>query len=96
MDYRSAEQRHRYEVFRKGLAGAAAHDQGMGILAERHSPGELARVLATLLDGVAVQVVFAPDQWPASEQRRVVDGYLESLAAPITTWGPTSRMRTRK
>lgn len=96
MDYRSAEQRYRYEVFRKGLAGAAAHDQGMGILVERHSPGELARVLATLLEGVAVQVVFAPDQWPASEQRRVVGGYLESLAAPITTWGPTSRMRTRK
>lgn len=92
----TAEQRHRYEVFRKGLTQAAAHDQEIGILSAHHSPAELARVLATLLDGVAVQVVFAPDQWPASQQRRVVEGYLESLAPQRGVSGPKARTSTRQ
>ncbi len=92
----AAEQRHRYEVFRKGLAEAVAHDQDVHVLAGGHSAEELGRVLATLLDGVAVQAVFAPDEWPASQQRRVVEGYLASLAPSSATASYGSHRRRTK
>lgn len=77
----AAEQVHRYEVFRKGLAEAVARDQEVGFLAYGHAPDVVARQLATLLDGVAVQAVFAPQQWPEAEQRRLIEGYLNALAS---------------
>ena len=80
-DELAAEQEHRYDVFRKGLAEAVTHDQDTGFLARGHSADVVARYLATLLDGVAVQAVFAPGQWPQDEQRRVVEGYLRALDA---------------
>ncbi len=92
----AAEQRHRYEVFRKGLAEAAAHDQEAQILTNGHPADDVGRVLATLLDGVAVQAVFAPEEWPASQQRRVVEGYLTSLAVPPEAKSSDSRRRSRK
>lgn len=75
----AAEQRHRYETFRAGLEEAVQADQGAGRIAPDMDPAELARHLATLLDGIAVQVVFAPDMWPPEEQRRLVGRYLVAL-----------------
>ncbi len=88
----AAEQEHRYDVFRKGLAEAVTRDQETGLLARGHSADVVARHLATLLDGVAVQAVFAPEQWPQVEQRRVVEGYLQALDAshPAITGGSCS------
>jgi AcrR family transcriptional regulator len=75
----AAEQRHRYETFRSGLEEAVRADQAAGLISCDVTAADLARQLATLLDGIAVQVVFAPDIWPPEEQRRLVAGYLASL-----------------
>lgn len=77
----AAEQRHRYETFRVGLEDAVRSDQAAGRIAPDIPPAYVARQLATLLDGIAVQVVFAPDMWPPAEQRRMVADHLAGLAA---------------
>lgn len=86
----AAEQRYRYETFRSGLEEAVRTDQAGGRITREVDSAELARHLATLLDGIAVQVVFAPDIWPPEEQRRVVGRYLASLD-PRTKTGAARR-----
>jgi hypothetical protein len=75
----AAEQRRRYELFRAGLVDAVRLDQAAGLLRSDIDPDEAARHLATLLDGIAVQVVFAPDLWPPEVQLRMVRGHLDVL-----------------
>ncbi len=96
----AAEQRHRYETFRAGLEEAVRADQAAGLITSDLPPAEVARQLATLLDGIAVQVVFAPDMWPPDEQRRLVAGYLAGLGWPdrhpaAGRHGPAPRSRNR-
>jgi AcrR family transcriptional regulator len=76
----AAEQRYRYEVFRTGLEEAVRHDQAAGHFPAALSAEDVARGLATLLDGIAVQAVFAPDLWPPDQQRGLVTSYLAGLA----------------
>lgn len=45
-------------------------------------PGE-ARRLLTLLIGMAVQVLFDPEDWPASRQHALIDEELQKLDAPV-------------
>jgi AcrR family transcriptional regulator len=89
----AAEQRYRYEVFRTGLEDAVRHDQRAGRIPPGVSAEDVARHLASLLDGIAVQVVFAPDLWPPDEQRRLVTAYLAGLegGSPSATREPHAR-----
>ena len=77
----AAEQRRRYEIFRSGLQEAVEVDRSAGRLPADVPAADVARQLATLLDGIAVQAVFAPDLWPPDEQRRLVQVYLSPLRA---------------
>jgi len=47
-----------------------------------------ARRLLTLLIGIAVQVLFDPEDWPASRQHALIDAELKKLYAPVR--GPRS------
>jgi AcrR family transcriptional regulator len=42
-----------------------------------------ARRLLTLLIGMAVQVLFDPEDWPASRQHALIDAELKKLYAPV-------------
>lgn len=77
----AAEQRHRYETFRTGLEDAVRADQAGGVIVADVPAGYIARQLATLLDGIAVQVVFAPEMWPPADQHRLISGFLAPLRA---------------
>ena len=73
------EQRRRYELFRAGLERAVRAEQAAGRIAIGVDAEHESRLLATLVDGIAVQALFAPEQWPPDVQRRVIADHLASL-----------------
>lgn len=79
-DVLADEQRHRYEVFTTGLVHALGAEAAAGRLRPGLDLVHEARRLATVIDGIAVQALFAPAVWPAATQRRVVDEHLATLS----------------
>ena len=77
----AAEQRYRYEVFTLGLSQAVEAAKYDGNLRRDVDAPQTARYLAALLDGIAVQAMFAPELWPREEQRRFIVEHLRPLRA---------------
>jgi len=78
----AAAQHDRQLGFAETIEGALAAEvvagrlpPGLDLLTEGHR-------LVALVNGVAGQAVFAPERWPAEEQRRVLAEHLASLAVP--------------
>lgn len=85
----SEAQRQRHEHFQHDLEAALRVERAAGRVARHRDLTHEARRLITVLDGIAVQVVFEPAAWPPAEQRRVVAEHLRTLRP-----GPSAR-RTR-
>ena len=98
----SEAQRQRHEHFQHDLEQALRVEREHGRLAPGRDLAHEARRLITVLDGVAVQVVFEPRAWPPDEQRRIVDEHLRGLRADAparrarTARPPTATARTRR
>jgi AcrR family transcriptional regulator len=75
------EQRRRYDEFCGSLRTAVRTEQQAGRLPAHLRPADEARRLAALLDGIAVQAIFAPTLWPPATQRRFVADHLATLQA---------------
>ncbi len=80
-DELAAEQRRRYDEFCTSLRSAVRAEQRAGRLPAHLRPADEARRLAALLDGIAVQAVFAPTLWPPATQRRFVADHLTALGS---------------
>jgi len=78
----SAAQRERHDRFHADLVQALTVERAQGRLRAGLDLRHEALRLITVLDGVAVQVVFEPERWPARKQRRIVDDHLAPLRAP--------------
>lgn len=78
-DALSAAQRDRHGRFHADLVRALAVERAAGRLRAGLDLRHEALRLITVLDGIAVQVVFEPDRWPARKQRRMVDEHLAPL-----------------
>ncbi len=81
----SEAQRQRHDHFQHDLERALRVEQEHGRLAPGRDLAHEARRLITVLDGVAVQVVFEPRAWPPAEQRRIVDEHLRGLRTEATS-----------
>jgi AcrR family transcriptional regulator len=75
----SAAQQGRHDSFQHDLMGALAFEQAHGRLRHDVDLEHEALRLIMVLDGIALQVVFSPDRWPPSAQRRMVDEHLSTL-----------------
>ena len=75
----SAAQRDRHGRFHADLVRALTVERAGGRLRPGLDLRHEALRLITVLDGIAVQVVFEPERWPARKQRRMVDEHLASL-----------------
>ena len=69
------QQRKRHSAFRALLAGLLEEELGVG----ERDPDLEARRLFALIDGIAVQAIFEPRQWPASTQVELVNAHLADL-----------------
>jgi AcrR family transcriptional regulator len=78
-DVLTSEQQLRYESFRASLADAVRAEQRAGRMDAVVDPEHEARHLLTLLDGIAVQALFAPAVWPPEAQRALVEEHLAPL-----------------
>jgi AcrR family transcriptional regulator len=94
-DELSAAQRERHEQFHADLVRALAVERREGRVAKNRDLGHEARRIITVLDGLAVQVVFEPPSWPPAEQRRIVDEHLHTLRPGASTT-PRSRSHTTR
>jgi AcrR family transcriptional regulator len=98
----SEAQRQRHDHFQHDLEQALRVEQEHGRLTSGRDLAHEARRLITVLDGVAVQVVFEPRAWPPDEQRRIVDEHLRGLRVdtpPRRTRAarpPTAAARSRR
>jgi AcrR family transcriptional regulator len=85
-------QRRRHTAFRSALAEALAAAFPPDT---RHDPALEARRLFALLDGLAVQALFEPREWPARLQIELVERHLAELGLtrvldrPARTRGPS-------
>ena len=75
----AAAQRDRHGHFHADLVRALRVEAAAGRLRAGLDLGHEALRLITVLDGIAVQVVFEPDRWPADAQRRIADAHLATL-----------------
>jgi AcrR family transcriptional regulator len=90
----AAEQRHRYQLFTDDLGEGVRAAQHDGTLRPDIDPQQTARYLAALLDGIAVQALFAPELWPPGEQRRFIAEHLRPLRPVEARTAVTGRRRT--
>lgn len=72
-------QRERHATFQAELARALAAERTAGRLRADLDLDHEALRLITVLDGIAVQVVFEPERWPAAAQRRIAHEHLATL-----------------
>jgi TetR/AcrR family transcriptional repressor of bet genes len=77
----SAAQQARHDSFQRDLVVALDVEQQHGRLRTGLDLEHEALRLIMVVDGIALQVVFAPDQWPAEAQRRMVAEHLATLRA---------------
>jgi AcrR family transcriptional regulator len=75
----SAAQRSRHATFQAELVRALEAERGADRLRAGLDLDHEALRLITVLDGIAVQVVFEPDRWPPGAQRRMADEHLATL-----------------
>lgn len=75
----SAAQRDRHGTFHTGLVRALRAERTAGRLRDGLDLDHEALRLITVLDGIAVQVVFEPDRWPPAAQRRIAHEHLAAL-----------------
>ena len=76
------EQRRRYQEFRDACEAAVRIRQEGRLVGATVDPGHEARRLVALIDGIAVQAIFAPEVWPPEEQRRLIAHHLAELNVP--------------
>jgi AcrR family transcriptional regulator len=67
---------------RVNIAAVLRELQSRGALAPDLDPDDVARRLLVMIMGMAVQVIFDTEDWPASRQHSVVDGELVKLFRP--------------
>jgi AcrR family transcriptional regulator len=75
------EQRARYQGFRDACETAVRARQDGGHFRADLDPAHEARRLVALIDGIAVQAVFASELWPPEEQRRLIEQHLAGLTS---------------
>lgn len=75
----SAAQRDRHDSFQRDLMTALSEERNRGRLRPDADLEHEALRLIMVVDGIALQVVFSPDRWPAQAQRRMVAEHLEGL-----------------
>jgi AcrR family transcriptional regulator len=67
---------------RKNIAAVLGELQSRGALAPDLDADDVARRLLVLIMGMAVQVIFDSEEWPASRQHAMIDGELVKLFRP--------------
>ncbi len=93
-DVLSAEQRRRQDTYTRRLAEALRDEQAAGRVRAELDCDDEARRLISVIDGISVQALFAPDVWTAELQRRHVEEHLATLRPPTPV--PTSPAPTRR
>lgn len=72
-------QQDRHDSFHRDLVKALEVEHHEGRLRDGLDLDHEALRLIMVVDGIALQVVFAPDRWPTAAQRRMVAEHLEGL-----------------
>ncbi len=75
----SAAQQDRHDSFQRDLVAALEVERDHGRLRAGLDLEHESLRLIMVVDGIALQVVFAPERWPDQAQRRMVTEHLEGL-----------------
>ncbi len=85
----AAEHAERYRRARRVMAEHVAEARRLGELPPGRAPQEVAAAAQSFVLGLVVQVLFAPQEYPAQRQIELVDLYLDGLAAAPARPGAT-------